>query len=132
MANEGTISGHCACGAVSFRASGPFRDAIACHCRSCRHQSGHYLAATATAIGNVAIDGADGLTWYASTPHARRAFCRTCGSLMFWEPASGEHMSIMMGAVDDPGDIRLTGHIFISEKGTYYEIGDGLPQKDRG
>ncbi|HSM42101.1 MAG TPA: hypothetical protein VK862_15210 [Afifellaceae bacterium] len=39
-------------------------------------------------------------------------------------------MSIMMGAVDDPGDIRLTGHIFISEKGTYYEIGDGLPQKD--
>lgn len=132
MADTMTITGRCACGAVSFSADGPFRDAIACHCRSCRHQSGHYLVATATAIERIAIDGAENLTWYGATEHARRGFCRICGSLMFWEPETRTHMSIMMGAIDDPGDIRLTRHIFVSEKGTYYEIGDGLPQKDGG
>lgn len=132
MPNIETITGRCACGKVSFSAVGPFREALACHCRSCRHQSGHYLAATATAIDKVTIDGAEGLTWYGATPHARRGFCRTCGSLMFWEPVSRSHLSIMMGAIDDPGDIRLAAHIFVAEKGEYYEIGDGLPQKDKG
>ena len=127
-----TITGRCACGAVSFTAEGPFRDAIACHCRSCRYQSGHYLAATAAAMDKVAIECAEQLTWYEATTHARRGFCRTCGTLMFWEPASRTHLSIMMGAIDDPGDIRLTAHIFVAEKGGYYEIGDGLPQKDKG
>ena len=33
-----------------------------------------------------------------------------------------------MGCLDEPTGIRLANHIFVGEKGDYYEIGDGLPQ----
>jgi len=125
------IAGRCACGAVSFRAKGPFRDAVACHCETCRRQSGHFIVATCTEPGKVTISGPGELTWYQATPHARRAFCKTCGSNLFWEPASRSLLWMTMGAVDDPGDIRMSEHIFVGEKGTYYEIGDGLPQRDK-
>jgi hypothetical protein len=35
-----------------------------------------------------------------------------------------------MGAFDGPTGVSLERHIFVSEKGDYYEIGDGLPQNE--
>jgi hypothetical protein len=34
-----------------------------------------------------------------------------------------------MGAFDDPTGATLAVHIFVAEKGDYYEIADGLPQR---
>lgn len=132
MPDVETLAGRCACGCITFRARGPFREGVACHCETCRRQSGHYIVATATAIEKLDVTGAEDLTWYGASPHARRGFCRKCGSLLFWEPENRSHVSIMMGAVDDPGDIRLSRHIFVGEKGAYYEIGDGLPEHGKG
>jgi hypothetical protein len=36
-----------------------------------------------------------------------------------------------MGAFDTPTDTRLGAHIFVAEKGDYYEIADGQPQNPR-
>lgn len=130
MPEIGTLTGHCACGAVSFEAKGPFRDGLACHCETCRRQSGHFIVATAAEPGHVAISEQGDLGWYQATAHARRGFCRRCGSFMFWQPATESHIAIMLGCVDDPGDIRLSGHIFVGEKSGYYSIADGLPQRD--
>ena len=124
------LTGQCACGAVSFTARGPFRDGLACHCETCRRQSGHFIVATTAEPGRLAVHETGELAWYQATPHARRGFCRTCGSLLFWEPADQAYMAIMLGSVDDPGDIRLACHIFVREKGVYYEIADGLPARD--
>jgi hypothetical protein len=33
-----------------------------------------------------------------------------------------------MGAFDAPTGTRLAMHIFVAEKGDYYDIADGLPQ----
>jgi hypothetical protein len=33
-----------------------------------------------------------------------------------------------MGAFDTPTSTHLDMHIFVAEKGDYYEIADGLPQ----
>ena len=83
-----TLTGRCACGAVSFEADGPFRDGLACHCETCRRQSGHYIVATCAGPDKVTIADSGELAWYEATPDARRGFCRTCGSFLFWEPAS--------------------------------------------
>ena len=36
-----------------------------------------------------------------------------------------------MGVFDDPTGTSLCMHIFVSEKGDYYDIADGLPQNQR-
>ncbi len=36
-----------------------------------------------------------------------------------------------MGAFDTPTGTHLTKHIFVADKGDYYEISDGLPQNQQ-
>ena len=36
-----------------------------------------------------------------------------------------------MGAFDGPTDVKTHIHIFVSQKGDYYDITDGLPQNER-
>lgn len=122
------LAGRCNCGAVSFVAAGPFRPAKACHCKSCRRQSGHFLAATEIARNGLELSGSEVLAWYSASDRARRGFCRACGAHLFWERVGSDRISILMGCLDEPTGIRLADHIFVSEKGDYYEISDGLPQ----
>ena len=122
------LTGRCNCGAVRFVATGPFRSAMACHCKSCRRQSGHYLAATEIENAGLRLSGEDHLAWYSATEHARRGFCRGCGAHLFWKRVGSDHISILMGCLDEPTGIRLGKHIFVAEKGDYYHIADGLPQ----
>jgi hypothetical protein len=34
----------------------------------------------------------------------------------------------LIGCLDEPTGIRLADHIYVAEKGDYYQIGDGVPQ----
>ncbi|MGH6922968.1 MAG: GFA family protein [Propylenella sp.] len=122
------LTGRCNCGAVTFVANGPFRPAKACHCKSCRRQSGHYLAATEVDRAALTVSGEEMLTWFAASDHARRGFCRVCGAHLFWERYSSGRISILMGCLDEPTGLHLADHIYVGEKGDYYEIADGLPQ----
>jgi len=119
-------TGGCLCGAVRYRVTGPLRPVVACHCRQCRRTSGHHVAATSALRGDIAVTGE--VTWFASSPEARRGFCGTCGSNLFWEREGGARLSIFAGSLDDPTGLRLKGHIFVGDKGDYYDIADGLPQ----
>jgi len=121
-------AGGCLCGAVSYRVMAPLRDVVACHCGQCRRTSGHHVAATAVERNAVEITG--DLTWYASSRDARRGFCPVCGANLFWERPGSGRISIFAGTLDAPTGLRLAGHIFVSDKGDYYGITDGLPQAE--
>jgi hypothetical protein len=127
---RGQLTGRCNCGAVSFVARGPFRPAKGCHCKTCRRQSGHFLAATQIDKADLAVTGAEAITWYAASEKAVRGFCRTCGAHLFWQTHRSDRVSILMGCLDEPTGITMADHIYVAEKGDYYEIADGLPQAD--
>ncbi|PTX54260.1 hypothetical protein C8N43_3073 [Litoreibacter ponti] len=118
-------NGSCVCGAITYEVRGPLRPVIACHCQQCRKTSGHHVAATSARREDVTITGTP--TWYASSPAARRGFCGTCGSQLFWD-GPGVNLSIFAGTLDDASGLALAGHIFCADKGDYYEIADGTPQ----
>jgi hypothetical protein len=126
--SESVARGRCQCGAVRFEVHGPLRPVIYCHCTLCRRLNGHFAAATACAPEHLRLLSAQSLRWYASSAIARRGFCDTCGAQLFWEPTHGGHISIWVGALDTPTGLRASEHIFVAEKGDYYEIADGLPQ----
>jgi hypothetical protein len=126
MSEEHT--GHCLCGAVRFRTSGPLREVIACHCGQCRRQTGLFYAATNVRDEALVVEGGENVTWYRASDTAGRGFCRTCGSALFWKSDGSDYTSILAGAFDQPTGLRIGVHIFCADKGDYYEIGDGVPQ----
>lgn len=118
-------TGGCLCADVTYRVSGPLRPVVACHCTQCRKTSGHHVAATSAHRDDIAISGE--VTWYQSSPTARRGFCGNCGSNLFWDGA-GENLSIFAGTLDDASGLRILGHIYCADKGAYYEISDAEAQ----
>jgi hypothetical protein len=126
-----THTGRCLCGAVRFTVAAALRAPDACHCSQCRRQSGHYWASTNVRREALALEGEGEIGWYASSGKVRRGFCRTCGSVLFWDPLDyPEWIAIAMGAFDKPTLTRLELHIHVADKGDYYDIADGLPQKE--
>lgn len=123
-----THRGHCLCGAVRFEVSGPMPEASACHCSICRRTTGHFEAGVDIIRADVTITGQDAITWYRSSPDVRRGFCATCGSPLFFDNQTFETLGINLGAFEKPTGTRLAQHIFVGDKGDYYDIADGLPQ----
>ena len=120
--------GSCLCGAVTFEITGALRPPDACHCTQCRKHSGHVFASTDVTRAALTIAGAEHLTWFQSSEKVRRGFCATCGASLFWDPIYKDWIGVAMGAFDTPTDTKLGIHIFVAEKGDYYDLTDGLPQ----
>lgn len=125
-------TGHCLCGAVRFRTKGALREVIACHCSQCRRQTGLYYAATNVPLDRLEVEGMESVSWYRASDTARRGFCRTCGSALFWQADGADYMSIMAGAFDQPSGLTIGYHIFCADKGDFYEINDDRPQYRAG
>jgi hypothetical protein len=126
--------GSCLCGAVSFEVDGDLPPPDACHCTKCRKVSGHYSAGTDVPRANVTIHGADKVTWFQSSEKVRRGFCSTCGCALFFDPLDQQKhawIGIAMGAFESPTHTKLAIHIFVADKGDYYDITDGLPQNQQ-
>jgi hypothetical protein len=124
-------TGSCLCGRVRVCVSGELHAPDACHCVQCRKQSGHYFASTNVRRTMLVVTGQESITWYQSSEKIRRGFCASCGSFLFWDPADKDWTAIAMGLFDSPTDARLEKHIFVSEKGDYYDITDDVPQNQK-
>ena len=125
--------GSCLCGAVKLEVEGDLSAPDACHCSQCRKWTGHYLVSGDVRRTALKIHGSDHLTWFQSSRKVRRGFCSTCGASLFFDPLDKEKhnwIGVSMGAFDTPTDTKLALHIFVAEKGDYYEIMDDLPQNE--
>jgi hypothetical protein len=123
-------SGSCLCGAVRFEVIGDIPAPDACHCTICRKFSGHYFASSDVPRSAVTIHGGEHLRWYQSSPKVRRGFCCTCGASLFFDAPNKDWLGIAMGAFDGPTHTKLAIHIFVADKGDYYDIADGVPQHE--
>ena len=125
-------AGGCLCGAVRYTVEGPLRDVVVCHCRECQRWHGRACAATAAWQRDMRLTETRGLRWMdspASANDARRGFCGVCGSSLFWEAPERPTISIAAGTLDDPGHLRLAGHIYAAHATPYDLAGnDGTPR----
>ena len=122
-------NGSCLCGAVQYQVIGEVSGLSACHCGQCRKQSGHFWASGFVQDEALKITRDDGLKWYASSKTAERGFCGTCGAFLFWRMHGEGTTSFSLGSLDGATGLKLSKHIFTADKGDYYEIVDGLPQR---
>ena len=118
-------TGQCMCGDVSFTAKG-LSDIWYCHCSQCRHLTGLYIAAAGVKRENLKISG--DVNWLSISDKSNSGHCRSCGSYLFWDAHEFDTVSILAGSIDDTTGLEVKGHIYTADKGTFYEITDGLPQ----
>jgi hypothetical protein len=121
-------NGSCLCGAVSFEVADALGPVEVCHCVQCRKWTGHFFANVEVLRSRLTIHGAENLTWHRSSAKVRRGFCAKCGSPLFFDPIDTvKHawIGIAMGAFEAPTGTTIGLHIFVAEKGDYYEIPDG-------
>lgn len=123
--------GSCCCGAVAYELSGLLRPSVACHCSQCRKTSGHYWSATQVPNSGFKITKDDGLKWFRASNTARRGFCTECGSSMFWQHDGEDATSVGTGTLDGETGIETAAHIFVADKGDYYDIETGPEQRDQ-
>jgi hypothetical protein len=113
------MNGHCLCGAVRFT-SPEVKDIGVCHCGICRRWGGGPLLAVLCGA-HVAFEGADQITTYASSTWAERAFCKRCGSHLYYKLlATGEYF--VPAGVLDSTDLKLVSQIYIDNKPAYYSF----------
>jgi hypothetical protein len=124
-------TGSCLCGGVAFEISGDMTPPSVCHCSQCRRQSGHVWSSTCVPQQALTLTAQESLRWYAASTTAKRGFCATCGSFLFWKHNDEDDISISMGVLDAPTGLKLDRHIFTADKGDYYDIADGLLQRER-
>ena len=109
-------TGHCLCGVVRFRTHGPLREVVACHCSQCRKWSGHYWAATSVPHDRFRLVAAKGLRWFRSSPTAKRGFCGTCGSKLFWQPEGEERIIIVNLSGRGDKDVAQAAEMLLHKK----------------
>jgi hypothetical protein len=118
--------GRCICGGVKFTAAG-LRDVLNCHCHRCRRFTGHHMAATGAAAGDVVFTAEDTLTWHSPEPTVEYGFCSTCGSSLFWRTSARPGwLSICAGSLDQPSGLRTTAASWMAEHADYHIPEPGL------
>lgn len=126
-------TGSCLCGAVSFTAHTPITETSACHCAMCRKWSGGVFMGVVVPQDGMEITGAEHIATFKSSDWAERAFCKTCGSSLFYRvteegPMQGEY-HIGLGTLDDANGIPFNTEFFIDLKPDSYHFGDSAARQ---
>ena len=124
-----TFSGACLCRAVRFTITPPTKWCGHCHCVLCQKAHG---AGVVTWVGVEErlfqlIDPEERLVWYQSTPGARRGFCATCGTTLFFqgERWAGE-IHVVRANVEGDIDRQPNGHAYADRAVHWLTMGDDL------
>ena len=130
-----TAVGGCLCGAVRYEIHGLLRDVVNCHCSKCRRFHGNFGAYTSIRHEDLILIKQTSLKWYHSvtdeTPDVQRGFCSECGSSLFWHPKGRETIAVAAGSLDEPTRLKTIGHIWLSQRGDFYELTDDLPRFEK-
>ncbi len=120
--------GSCECGAVTYELHAQLRVVSSCHCSQCRKTSGHFWAATSVPEDKLVLTKDIGLKWFRSSKQAQRGFCSECGSSLFYKRDETPSIAIGAGTLDGETGVTTVKHIFVKDKGDYYDLGDDCEQ----
>lgn len=123
-----TVKGKCICGDVQFETPEPSAIDV-CHCETCQAWVGGPFIGADYFEGGVKVTKDDGLAWYASSEWAKRGFCVTCGSSLFYRLNDNKGFwAITAGSLDLPEGYVLGKEIFIDKKPAYYALTGDHPR----
>lgn len=137
MSEVETLNGACNCGAVRYTISSAPLAVAACHCTSCRRQSGAAFSVNLIVRANsMSIEG-ELASWEdrdteSGQPLARE-FCARCGSPIRSVPSSSpKFVAVKAGTLANPERFAPAMHIWTRSALPWVEIPSGLPRFEKG
>lgn len=108
------------CGAVRFTATNVASDFGTCYCDACRRWTSTGYSGVSADLSNLDIEGEDSIAVVDSSPWADRAFCKKCGSVLWYrqkgEDGTSTEISLSVGTLDGIGGMRRTLELFVDKK----------------
>ncbi len=86
-----------------------------------RWSSGPYFEVSCE---SATFEGEENITRFRSSDWAERAFCKRCGSNLFYHIIDSNEFQMSAGFLDDQSDLRLALQVFIDEKPPFYTLAD--------
>ncbi len=122
MGQKVDLTGRCLCGAVRFTGTATEPKVAACHCSMCRRwSSGPFFEVSCE---NASFEGEDNIAKIRSSEWAERAFCKNCGSNLYYHLIGSNEFQIAAGLLDDQSGLTLSLQVFIDEKPAFYTLSD--------
>lgn len=129
------MTGRCLCGQVSYRIDAAPLYAGHCFCTECRRVSGAgHMTLFGVAKAALHIEGE--LATYRSQGGSgavvTRAFCPTCGTLVFTQSAARppDRVNMAAGTLDDPALIKPDFAIFCRSRAPWDAVADDVVQHE--
>jgi len=112
-------TGGCVCGAVRFVARNVPATFGICHCPTCRRWTGSALFEVSVPTGDITWQGAEHIATRASSTHGERAWCRQCGTHLYYRHTKKDEWfggtDLSLGVFDDPSGFALAYEIFVDQ-----------------
>jgi len=124
------FAGQCLCGAVSIKLKEVKPSVGVCHCGMCRNWVGGPFMSL-DAGENIEISGQKNIATYSSSDWAERAFCKQCGSNLFYRLKQNNTHYVMAGLFNIDDAVDLGHQIYIDEKPNYYNFSEDTPKMTR-
>jgi hypothetical protein len=123
------VTGGCQCGAVRYALSATPTGAALCHCRMCQKATGGpFLAAAGVPPAQFAWTRGAPAT-FRSSSLAERGFCATCGTPLTFRYLDQDRVSVTLGSLDAPDDVRPTEQIGVEARVAWWAAATGLPER---
>lgn len=117
------ISGSCLCKVVQFSFEADESIFDVCHCSMCRKWAGG-PGFGVNAKNPVKYSGEENIQIYQSSDWAERAFCKNCGTHLFYRLRDKSFINIPLGTIDNNVDFKFHLQIYIDSKPKNYTFAD--------
>ncbi len=114
MSGAGQRAGGCLCGAVRIAAAAD--PAVqACHCVQCQRWTGGGPLLSVR-VHDLQITGQDCIGTYHASTWGERAFCKICGSTLYWRMQGKPVAYVALGLFDDQSAFAVREEIFTDHR----------------
>ena len=120
------VEGHCLCKAVRIEVAAAAGEIEICQCTMCRRWGGAFYSALES--GQFTIHGEDNVAVYRSSEWAERAFCKTCGSNLWFKFLPTGNSSFSAGLFDSASGAKVEKEIFVDEAASWSCIAGEHPK----
>lgn len=113
------LVGRCLCKAVGITLDRAEPVVDVCQCEMCHRWGGMLASIQGEAF---TITGQDSVATYRSSDWAERAFCKRCGSNLWYRFLPADHYNFLAGLFDLPEAFAIRQQIFINEKPGWFDL----------